>query len=385
MTGRTATGATGVITLAGLVSLGCGEAPGGDLLSPLPEAASVIRAREVLRLGRREGEGPDVFGYVSFVSVDGRGRIYVAEGTTQEIRVFDPGGAFVRSFGRAGQGPGEFRAISGVAFDPTGRAWVWDPPQQRFAVFDSTGTFVRSVPRRWPTYAVPWPGRFTPDGQLLDVASELRGLEPDKAVTKTFRHLIRVVRLDGSMNPVDSAPPIGMDRTAFQGNYIVPFEGGIVSALESDGSMWSTHGPLYRILRTDARGDTLRSFGVDAPPVPVSPAERDSVIASMQGRSSLPAMDPSLVPEHKPAVARLVVLGPGWVGAFPELGSDTGRLLDVFTPEGRLRARVDLGVRLLLSRGAPVAAGGRLYGVTTDEFDVPYVVVLDPGVPELAR
>jgi 6-bladed beta-propeller len=373
------------VVLPTVLVLGCTESSVSDVLSALPRPESVVRATELVRIGRPEGDGPDVFGRVSFVSVDPLGRLYVGDGMTQAIHVFDSDGRPVRSFGRTGEGPGEFSEISGMTFDGAGNAWVWDPPQSRFSVYDSTGVFVKSVPRRWPTYAIPWPGRFSPDGLLLDVATELQGLEPQKRLTQRFHHAFRVIRLDTLMNRVDSAPPIGVDRTAFQGNFIVPFQGGVVAALEPDGSVWSTHGPRYRIIRTNVQGDTTLRLAVDAPPVPVGSAERDSVIASMHLPPNIPPMDPDLIPKDKPAVVRLVTLAPGWVGAFPELGGDTGRFLDVFAPDGKLRARIDLGTRLLLSRGAPSARGGLLYGVTTDELDVPYVVGFDLGVPELGH
>ena len=372
--------ATAAVILAMVLFVGCGEPSGTDVVSPLPGAESIVRAKELVRIGRSEGDGPDVFGRVDCVSVDALGRLYVADGMTQVIHVFDSDGRFVRSFGGTGEGPGEFLEISGMTFDGRGDAWVWDPPQHRFSVYDSTGAFIKSVPRQWRTYAVPWPGRFALGGPLLDVATELQGLDPHKRVTQRFHHVFRVVRLDTLMNRVDSTPPIGVDRTAFQGNFIVPFEGGVVAALEADGSVWSTHGPGYRIIKTNVWGDTILKLAVDAPPVPVEAAERDSVVASMHLPPNIPAMDLDLIPKYKPAVVRLVTLAPGWVGAFPELGGDTGRFFDVFAPNGELRARIDLGTRLLLSRGAPTVRGRRLYGVTTDELDVPYVVSIDLGV-----
>lgn len=368
---------------AAVLLVACARPDAGVVRNPPPDADDLVHATEVVRLGSAEGAGPESFGAVSFVVVDDRGRLHVGDDLAQEIRVFDPSGGFVRAYGGKGEGPGESERFSGMAFDPAGLAWVWDPPQQRFNVFDSAGGFVRTVQRRWPAFVVPWPGRFAPDGRLLDQGGELSGLDPERRVTQAFRQGTRLIWLDTSMARVDSTSTLWVDRTAFSGNFVVPFERGLVSAFEADGTMWSTHGATYRITRTGAQGDTLLAFSLDVPVVPVSAAERDSAVHALRLPPMIGQMDPALIPEAKPAIARLVSMSAGWVGAFPELGPDTGRLLDVFSPEGIHRARIDLGARLKLGQGAPVAHGGRLYGVTTDVFDVPYVVVLDLGIPEL--
>jgi len=375
---------TALAFLACATLVGCGRSGETGLVSSSLTDESVRPATELLRLGRIEGDGPEMFGKVRFVIADDLGRVFVGDEIAQEVRVFDSEGHFLRTLGRGGEGPGEFRGLSGLAFDPRGRAWVWDQLQQRFSVFDTSGAFVRSVPRRWPSSAVPWPGVFSVDGSLLDIRADMGGLDPQRRVTQTFQHGGRVVRLDTVMTPIDSLPIVSVERTAFAGNIIIPFEGGVVAAVEPDGSMWFTHGPTYRIMRTDAKGDTTLTFLLDAPLVPVTPQERDSALAGMHLPPSLPAMEPDFIPENKPAIVRLVRLGRDWIGAFPQLGSDTGRYMDVFSPDGHHQGRVDFGTKLLLVRGAPYAGRGKLYGVTTDEFDVPFVVAFALGIPALS-
>lgn len=383
-TGQTWT--TAALLWTCVVLAGCGEQPKpierGVVLSSLAES-SVRQAREILRLGRTEGDGPDLFGRIRFVSADDRGRVYVGDETSQEVRVFDAEGRFVRTLGREGAGPGEFRGLSGLAFDPAGRAWIWDPLQQRFSVFDTSGAFDRNVPRPWTTQAIPWPGVFSETGFLLDVRADLGGLDPKRRVTQTFQHGNRVIRFDTLMAAVDSSPTLAVERTAFAGNTIVPFEGGVVSALDSDAARWFTHGTAYRIMRVDAQGDTVLTLELDVPPVPVTGHERDSALSTMRLPPSFPELDPELIPTSKPAIVRLVRLGSHWVGAFPQLGPDTGRYMDVFSPDGHHHVRIDFRTALTLGGGAPYVTGGRLYGVTTDELDVPLVVVFDLGIPEL--
>ena len=76
------------------------------------DSASAWRVVEELRIGTAEGSGPDLFGNVGAIEVDGLGRLWVAETQAQELRVFDREGGHVRTVGRKGGGPGEFRQIN---------------------------------------------------------------------------------------------------------------------------------------------------------------------------------------------------------------------------------------------------------------------------------
>lgn len=359
------------------------ESGARQVVNEPPVSETIVRAVELLRLGSRDGAGPEVFGRVSFVVADGLGRLYVGDGMAQEIRVFDDGGRFLRSFGQAGEGPGEFLDMLGLAFDATGTAWVWDGRQQRLTAFDTAGTFVRSVQRPWRSTLSPWPGLFADDGSLFDVMVDHRGLTPGQGVTRRFESAVRGYRFDSQLQLRDSLPALVALRTAFAGNHVVPFEGGVVWAFEADGASWFTHGPRYRIARTNAQGDTVLVFTVDVPEVPVTEAEVDSALSAYRLPRGVSAMDEALIPGAKPAIVRLVRLEGGWVGAFPELGPATGRYMDVFTPEGVLRARVDLGSAVALRGPAPYGKDGRLFGVVRDEMDVQYVVAFDLGIPEM--
>src|SRR6266542_1092390 len=58
-----------------------------------------------LRIGS-EGEGPDGFSDIRGIVVDRKGNLWVLEFSTQDIRVFDPSGKYLRTIGRKGKGPG---------------------------------------------------------------------------------------------------------------------------------------------------------------------------------------------------------------------------------------------------------------------------------------
>ncbi len=76
------------------------------------EAEYRIGARPVLKIGTVEGDPHQMFEQVRGVTRMDDGTIVVLEGGTNELRLFDAGGNFVRNLGGTGDGPGEFRFLT---------------------------------------------------------------------------------------------------------------------------------------------------------------------------------------------------------------------------------------------------------------------------------
>lgn len=76
------------------------------------------------------------------------GRIIVAEASTQELRVFDSTGKYVRAWGRRGGGPGEFRELDGVFTIPGDTVLALDVGLARITEFSATGSVIATV--RYP-------------------------------------------------------------------------------------------------------------------------------------------------------------------------------------------------------------------------------------------
>jgi hypothetical protein len=58
--------------------------------------------------------GPASFGDIRGYAVNDRGWVFVLDYSTQDVRVFDSPGAFLKTVGRMGSGPGEFRNANGI-------------------------------------------------------------------------------------------------------------------------------------------------------------------------------------------------------------------------------------------------------------------------------
>lgn len=99
-------------------------------------------------------DGPDVIGTIGDlgaggVALLGDGRIAIADGQADEIRIYDASGARLAAAGRPGDGPGEFRGLSGVASFAGDSLLAWDHRGGLLgsaAVFGGDGAFARTVP-----------------------------------------------------------------------------------------------------------------------------------------------------------------------------------------------------------------------------------------------
>ena len=93
------------------------------------------------RRGGWGGDGNDAgqFKYPGSVSLDGAGRVVVADILNARVQVFDATGAPVAEFGEAGAKPGTFIRPKGVAVDRQGRIYVSDSYLGVVQVFSPDG------------------------------------------------------------------------------------------------------------------------------------------------------------------------------------------------------------------------------------------------------
>jgi 6-bladed beta-propeller protein len=369
-----------VIALVALTGCARGDGEGGwrGSIDTLPNGTVVVRNEgpglwdsaaggrvvEDLRIGNADGEGPSGFNQIVALAVDGAGRLYVLERGTQEIRVFDSSGAFVRRLGRKGGGPGEMADASGMAWDRAGRLWVVDPANARFSVFDTAGRFVASHPRPTTFNAWPWPGGFDLSGRLLEHGI-LAGPPPQREV---------LVRHDSAMRPLDTIPLPAYEPARFElrreqswTSSLVPYTPALVWRLDPRGFLWFGVTAPYRIYQRTLEGDTLRIVERAYEPAPVSSEEKDSAVARLewftrQGGTA----DRSRIPNTKPAFTTLFVDDAGylWVVPTPQRGTRMDAM-DAFDPDGRYLGRVRLPWPLGIWP-PPVFRAGRLYTFVPD-------------------
>ena len=192
-----------------LLALACCDAPArgssGPIIDTLPSglrgvtkvppwldgsSRGLIQASEELRIGTGLSGGPEEFGVVSGLEVDGEGRIYVSDFFAHDVRVFHPDGAFSHAFGRKGEGPGELAGPYGLLLDPRARIWVREVRNMRFSLFERNGTFLEVIPIRHNTVGT-WRAGFDRSGHLVEWAV---AVAPDDAALHAARAEIYAAR-----------------------------------------------------------------------------------------------------------------------------------------------------------------------------------------------
>jgi hypothetical protein len=326
---------------------------------------------EEMRIGTADEEGPTMFGSLADLEVDALGRIWVADGMANEIRIFGPDGRHVRTVGRKGGGPGEFEQIAGLDRDPAGRIWVYDPRNARFSVLDTAGTLVTSHRRDQGFMMVPWRGGFDASGRLYDPSAVREGEE--------FTPVM--MRYDSAMSPVDTLKLPRYESAQFElrgeGTRMaasVPFTPGLFWRLSRAGGLWMGITDKYEVHHVTLAGDTTRTISRPFTPTPVTQAEKDEELGRMEWFTRQGGkVDAGRIPAVKPAYGGLFEDEDGYLWITPYLPKDAPRTYDLFDPEGRYLGRVDVpgedaSLRLSVIRGPSV------YGIARDADDVEYVV-----------
>jgi hypothetical protein len=324
-------------------------------------------AIEELRIGAPHGDGPDVFGTIDAIGVSPNGDIYVLDGQTQSVVVFDSGGTFLRTIGRRGQGPGEFVGAFGIGWDTNERTWIVDARNAKYSVFDASGELITEYRRAVPGVVYPWLGGFATDGFLYDVAPTAHA-----DGTRSFG----VFRVDSIGASIDSLPGLVLPDFGAVPTGWFSFTPRLTFRLDPMGYMWFATTDSYRILQRTLSGDTLRIVERAYTPLRVSPSERDSLERALVNERP-PGMPAPAFPTVKPVIERLHVDEHGQLLVqLVDADGEPGTVIDVFDKAGVYQGQVRLPVRATSIRALPVFARGRIYAVTTDSMGIDYVVRL---------
>lgn len=144
------------------------------------ENASPFNAElsEVLTIGDDESAPREyLFGRIVGVRTDADGNIYVADQKTMNVRVFGPGGDYLRTIGTRGRGPGEFSHITSMHVDRQNRLVVADNMNSRFTWFAPDGEVIDT--RIYNNSELQWPRQIgqVSSGKYLLLYRSMRGTD----------------------------------------------------------------------------------------------------------------------------------------------------------------------------------------------------------------
>jgi hypothetical protein len=88
------------------------------------EAPATVQLQEQWRIGGDSEEEGEFFGVIRQIAQDPEGNVYLLDTQLSEVKVFSPGGGYLRTIGREGEGPGEFRNAQDMFMLPDGNVGV---------------------------------------------------------------------------------------------------------------------------------------------------------------------------------------------------------------------------------------------------------------------
>lgn len=221
-------------------------------LAVAPDPALVIRSRE--------DDASSVLFNVRDVEVLPQGRIAVANGSRNEIVVFDSSGERGATWGGTGDGPGEFQYLEWLAILPPDTLAAGDRRLRRVTVVDAAGRYIRSFAtadavERASTPIPPFPAGLLADGSVIGTSSS----QPAPVVGPR-RATVEIVALPPAG---DSAQRIGTwpgeEITIFEKDDLLevtqpPFGRRLHIAPAPDG-IWIADDDRWEVRKYSARGE----------------------------------------------------------------------------------------------------------------------------------
>ena len=341
--------------------------------------------KETLRIGGADA-GPASFNQTRGIDVDAKGRILVMDRQTQDIRMFAADGKHIRTIGRQGAGPGEMKNAEGMIIASDGKIWVRDAANARFSVFNAEGEFEKT----WTTQFCWSQGQWNPQ---VDRQNR-RIIDWDCKVVAGRGRENMVVGYRNDMSRIDTLytrPECGTRELAEAGTWVtrsekatmyrqIPFAPFPIGTLGPTGEMWcAPNSSRYEITRlVPGAKDTVR-FSRTVPTVPVTKAERDSIIATFDAKGPS-GLDFDRIPKTKPALDRITIDDQGrpWIRRTNAQGVVA---FDVYDRSGKPVATVDLSAAIteMGEIRSPaflpfVVRNDHVYMVVLDDDDVQHVV-----------
>jgi len=284
-------------------------------------------------------------------------RIVVANGGTNEIRFYGPGGAFLSATGGDGEGPGEFRRLSAVRRLRGDSLFAKDTRLFRSSVFDGQGRFIRTVQpqgSRGPSTI-----EIVFDDGMMMGSSVVRFNVADVKLG-LFRMAFTFYRFDGAGDLVDT---LGV-YPGFE-IYMVPSQGGIPSTYQHPMSRatyfqflpdgyYVADNDTYEVQKYAPDGKLQQIVRRLTAPVQVEPHHmetwREPRLAAIadddQRRRTEQRYRDMPLPETFPAYGGIALSVDGylWVREYPVPGNEANSW-SVFDADGRLRGTLELPPR----------------------------------------
>lgn len=310
---RGRTGLASYLVVLSLLLAGCGGTGDSRELGDWTLKTDVLRLTKDLQVSETKAF---YFGTISDLAVTPEGRMLIADREAKNIKILAPDGSLVDTLGGPGEGPGEFQSLMNVQVARGDFLYAYDFRRSRLTVFapDAPYTVARTV-------SIPRDRGFGLRLLVLDnrfVTSLGSGFRsPEEGVQTPPPRTWRFVNEDGTLADTLLQTRRGQFATASIGDGFrvrtVPFTRATKFALGPDDRLYTGWSDSLRIQAHTVDGSSETVVDVLTPPVPVTEAERDSVLNEVS--EDLRSIISSAIPETKPAFTDFAVAEDGrlWV------------------------------------------------------------------------
>jgi len=348
----------------------------------------LIAPEPSLQIGEMEGDDAYMFQRIWGARRLSDGRIAVVDTRAGDLRIFDPSGRHLHTFGRKGEGPGEFDMPVLMGTLPGDTLLVVDRLLRRVNLFHPDQGFVQEATADPEIQGYLLTVGMFDSGSVLIWGSEWTQDMPNGLFRFPIQYLS--VGRDGALE-VDFGKFLGNEtvyatQQVGEGTTVLsttlPFGKGPSAAVAGDRFFYSSQ-DRYEIEVRDESGNLLSIIRRDLEPRPVTDAHVADLMEDLvddeddeneQRRQFRRMMRESPLPDFFPALGDIHAdaLGHLWVEETRVPGEEV-RNTTVFDPDGRMVGRVVLPSRFR------VEEIGRDYvlGVWVDDLGVNYLRVYD--------
>jgi len=323
-----------------------------------------------VQIGVVEGDLPYEFQRVAGAIRLANGSIVIADGGTNEVRIFDAGGRHVRSVGRTGQGPGEYEYIRGLMSCGGDAIYAFDLNWQ-LKVYDTAGALQREHTMLQPGVSrSPYALSCSSSGNFV-----MSGWGDMMAQPGFYQATSPVYVLDGSGGVLSELGEfISSERIASErGSRPHPF-GRAVSFAMNDDEVYVGTGEAMQLLVYGLDGELRRIVRGPSPDLAIRSehvaAYRESVMRNVR-EAQRAATERELrdmpMPERFPAFTetRMARDGHVWLRRFVPPGG-AGAPWSVFAADGAYLGDVEMPEGLRVTE----IGGDYVLGVHRDDMDV---------------
>ena len=372
--------------------------PSGAVLVRYPDLPAidsvgpgVTEVRVDLQFGSRDGSDPNLtFGDIRGIQAASDGTIYVLDAQAVEVRVFDPGGRYLRTIARRGEGPGEIMEANGILLSGDTLLWMHDVEHWAIIGVDPNGAEMRRFAKPVFGFAYFWPGTFDRRGRYWSSTFQGRNTfvfagEPPVEGVNTSTSQGHYKSYDPSSGAVDSVQ-LGERVTRWYvygvdggwGVMSIPFEAHDIARVSPSGGFWHANSASYRIIRTSEDGDTLVVIEAGLAVRPVTAEDRSAYVERTVEDRPERLRDAervaALMSDYKPILENLFVDDEGRLWVERATPADAPTFYDLFSDDGEHLGSVRLPFISLRPRRGLWVQHSHIYTWVADEMDVPYVV-----------